>query len=473
MSGVGALSLRLPALPPRSRLYHLTPRGLGTPLVESVASYLMRLSAAHGVTPGALVTYELLPELHRPAVAARPAATWLQRDGAGLNGTGSAACATVAALERLTRQADLASLTLLPWAAALAPPGLLRRTRAWCPACIAGWVAAGEPVYEPLLWAMAAVRVCPQHRRRLDECCPYPDCRRRSPTITARAHAGYCAACRRGVDGAGGEPPPPLLTADEWAWQQWVVEMVGPLLAAAPPHEGLRGGPQFARALEAERLRLTGGAAGSIAAFSRALGVRPNLLLSWRSGQVLPTLDRLLRVCARRNTTPVRLLTGEGGTPAPDSIPPPPTAQPPRRAVAQPRGPVETERMRQALEAALASSAQPPASVHRIMRQLGCTNWIYKRFPDLCRALTARYTAYQVARKAGRYEALEQDIRQAIAQLAGQNRYPSSKRILALLARPVHPKSAAFTCARQRLLQEIALGSAAGPVVIPSLDVLH
>ena len=44
--------LNLPTLRPRTYLYHLEPLGIGTPLVESLTSYIGRLAAAHAVSLG-------------------------------------------------------------------------------------------------------------------------------------------------------------------------------------------------------------------------------------------------------------------------------------------------------------------------------------------------------------------------------------------------------------------------------------
>jgi len=41
--------LTVPDVPPRARFYSQEPIGIGTPLVESLTSYLLRLAEAHGV----------------------------------------------------------------------------------------------------------------------------------------------------------------------------------------------------------------------------------------------------------------------------------------------------------------------------------------------------------------------------------------------------------------------------------------
>lgn len=51
--------LNKPSIPPRSRLYHLEPIGIGTPYVESLTSYIARLAEAHCLTPKLLLEREI------------------------------------------------------------------------------------------------------------------------------------------------------------------------------------------------------------------------------------------------------------------------------------------------------------------------------------------------------------------------------------------------------------------------------
>ena len=55
--------LLLNTVPPRSRLYGLVPREVGTIWVESLTSYLNRLGWRHGISPRALVAQEIVPHL--------------------------------------------------------------------------------------------------------------------------------------------------------------------------------------------------------------------------------------------------------------------------------------------------------------------------------------------------------------------------------------------------------------------------
>ncbi|MEM5672834.1 hypothetical protein AAHB54_22350 [Bacillus cereus] len=49
----------------RSRLYGLCPKGINTPFVESLLSYLIRLAEVHAVHLGDLLAYEIAPILEK------------------------------------------------------------------------------------------------------------------------------------------------------------------------------------------------------------------------------------------------------------------------------------------------------------------------------------------------------------------------------------------------------------------------
>jgi hypothetical protein len=51
--------LTVPPLPPRTRLLPLKPIGIGTPFVEGLTSYILRLAETHALPVGALTVLEL------------------------------------------------------------------------------------------------------------------------------------------------------------------------------------------------------------------------------------------------------------------------------------------------------------------------------------------------------------------------------------------------------------------------------
>ena len=172
----------LAAVPPRSRLYSLKPMGIGTPYVESLTGYVSRLADAHAVSVGNLVDRELLVMGAKPSRAFGP---FVPRDPTtkisycfkgqvrAANGWGETARRWVGALERATLQRNLRFLTLLPFEGVFSSGRLFRRTRAWCAACYDDWKRYGDIVYEPLLWTIRLVTICPRHGQPLEEVCPH------------------------------------------------------------------------------------------------------------------------------------------------------------------------------------------------------------------------------------------------------------------------------------------------------------
>jgi len=227
-----------PIWPSHSRLYHLPPIGVGTPLVESLTSYIARLAAAHHVHPRSLLLHEVAPYLYpltqaRTDEAKRGIMSRLLRTSAKWNGTMGSAKMMVEGLTRLTERQDLHFLTLLPLTEVCSYNKLFRPTRAWCPSCLETWREKSVSLYEPLLWCLECVCVCPVHRQWLQESCPYSDCARSSPPLTGRSQAGYCPWCNRWLCSPlhlSAEEP----SEEQWKQQQWVAMVLGEVLAAIP-----------------------------------------------------------------------------------------------------------------------------------------------------------------------------------------------------------------------------------------------
>ena len=161
-------NLELPPIPSRSILYLLEPVGIGTPLVESLTSYIMRLAEAHCVFPGILMRKVIAPHLLQSVVSkSNPqevGMTGSKFQTSGINGVQEMAARMVQVIETLTLQQSLRSLTLLTWAEVFSPAGLLRSLRAWCPVCLEEWRATNQAIYEPLLWTLRAAKVCTRHQ---------------------------------------------------------------------------------------------------------------------------------------------------------------------------------------------------------------------------------------------------------------------------------------------------------------------
>lgn len=436
LSVFGLWDLTRPAVPPRSRLYHLEPMGMGTPYVESLTGYVARLAEAHGVRARKLLVAEILPlmgHLHLLGPGNRGLSAFWQRETRALNSTRTLARDLVHALEGLTLRRDLRFLTLLPWAEVLPPRGLVRPHHAWCPACYEEWRQAGQVVYEPLLWSLMVVNSCSRHRQRLRSACPYPDCQRLLPPLAQQSRPGHCPWCERWL----GREQEPVgdegLTQDELQWEGWVTRAVGELLAAAPGLSVPLGRELVAQAIDRQVRRVTGGNGSALA---DRLGVRMVTLSTWRRGRSIPCLGPLLRVCYRLGTEPLGFLS-EDGTAATvresdQAVP----LESPRRPRAG-RGHFDGGKVQRALESVLASDESPPPSLREIARRVGVhPSSLSHHLPKLCRAISARCLAYQREKGAMNRQRLCAEIRQAVYQVHGWGLYPSAGRVASLISQP-------------------------------------
>ena len=91
----------------------------------------------------------------------------------------------------------------------------------------------------------------------------------------------------------------------------------------------------------------------------------------------------------------------------------------------------------QALEAILASDQLPPPSMVEVAKQLGCSSQSLRQyFPELVRAVSARYLTYRNEQARQKRQKLCDDIRRATFKLHAQGVYPSSNRVEQLLSKP-------------------------------------
>ena len=401
-----------PVRPPRSRLASLRPIGLGTPLVESLPSYLLRLAAIHGLDPGVLV------ELTFPQAITSAAAAHYSRFvdlGGALMGTGSIAEAWSAVLADLTAQQGVRRTTLLPLKGMLGRTHL-HREAAVCPACLAE-MRAGE-VYDPLAWSVAAVTVCVRHQIRLLTACPA--CGRPLRALGWRARVGHCRSC----DAWLGDPV--ITDADddddddsgELTYAMWAADRVGAMLAQDPAP------PAAQRQAVVEAIRCAAIRAGSAKALASRLGLSQGLVSEWRSGKVRPGLPALLAICAIASLDPACLGTGRvvdaAGAPTPPRI-------------GGERLAIDWGAIERALRAELETSS--PRPLRTVLRELGIDPaWARRRLPDLCGALRARAAAITAIRTEARSREISASMALALAELRGSGINPSRRRIEALLA---------------------------------------
>ncbi len=193
------------SLPQRSQLYAPAALGLGTGLVESLASYLARVADSHAVSRADLLGYLVADSNAARVVKSHRVYNLLSVRGRELNGTQNVAATWSTLVAQQTLRTSIDQLTLLPWRRLVSIRTLLHRSQCWCPDCLDEWRQTGQTPYWPLLWSLRVVTVCPSHRRPLAQRCP--GCGAAIPALTARAALGCCGKCQTWLGQPIGQGP--------------------------------------------------------------------------------------------------------------------------------------------------------------------------------------------------------------------------------------------------------------------------
>ena len=359
---------------PRSRLYALEPIGRGTPLVESLSSYIIRLAEAHAVSVVDLVQGELSPFLES-SLYIPTRVTYV------INGVGETARRWVRAVETVTLRSDLRGFTLFSLAPAVPDTFLFRTTRAWCPECYDEVSAGRQPVYEPLLWCLNLVEICLRHNRPLSTACPH--CKKPLRPMTSASRAGFCSRCRLWLGAAS-------TRSSSRAWdhppedQLWLVAAVGELLAHASETEQLLLQDHVRKVLSEYTQAV---AEGNIAAIAEIAGHERSVLTCWLKGRQSARLDTLLRPWYRLGL-PTAALVGDA---SPAAI----TQHAQRSVEIRQRRQVSPRRTRQQISAALQRALEeaPAPSLTEIARKLGYSTAgsLRRANGPLCARIAANY----------------------------------------------------------------------------------
>src|SRR5258708_7150754 len=389
--------LDMPPLPERSRLYPLEPIGIGTPDVESLTSYVIRLAKEHCVLPKTLVINELLPLLVRQGVpeasASDPSKIW-GRIVQALNGTGDLARSGADALEKLTKRNDLSTLTMLIWANVISKKGLLRETQAWCPLCYEEWRVNRKIMYSPLLWSLKAVKICLHHQRPLQERCPSPQCQKNLPIVATHIRLGYCPHCHYwlGNIAATNFDIAEAVAGEESQQAYWNAIALGELLQMAPDVSAPLQREDLALAIDLLIDRMPVKEAASLA---HLLNVKPQTITDWQRGLLSPRVETLLQMCRLLSISPKQLFFESSD----NSIVTNSRWKAPidRLHPTMMRLLSDSEEALRGLEEELASDEEPSPSLQEAAQCLGyrTKSSLYKRFPELAYAITAKHQKYQ------------------------------------------------------------------------------
>lgn len=406
----------IPTVPPPTRLYHLSPIGIGTPMVESLTGYIARLAEAHCVSAGVLYQKEIKVVAATGNIFTFQVSCNEGYSTQAINGVGASAADFVRALEALTGRRDLRYLTLLTWRHVLDRVALLRRSRSWCESCFHAWRNAGQEIYEPLLWTLQAVTVCPYHRRPLCQVCPH--CGEMIGPLDPRSRPGYCSRCCQTLvsRAAGPEVDRGSLSNDDEDWANWKASTLGELLAVAPQIRCSPGKQQIATMIS---LCVDHTSSGNASAFGRLMHAERGNVIRWRKGLSLPRLSVLLNIAFRRGVSLADLVCESPSSSASRAFIRSPLVEtdgPVRRPKKRVGWRVNTAEIFEVLDAALIE--EPPPSLTCVIRRQMCSEVTVRRhFPELCFKLARRYSEHRVKQAIQRKKRAAQEVRRVACEL--------------------------------------------------------
>lgn len=379
--------------PTCSRLYGPEPVGVGTPMTESLTSYISRVALAHCVTVGALVANEIAPLINKSYLTDKTStgmSTQFTSSARAVNGIGITATDCVSAMQSLTLRQELRFLTMLPLKEVLTDKKLLRKSRAWCSDCYEEWQQEGKIVYDPLLWSISAITACSTHKQHLRDKCVH--CNKPSPILPRNSRPGFCTHCNLwlGVARGSNYAEDKILNDQQSKWQRWAVAHLGAVFTKVY---------QVASSLKRGDVThlisicLQRSTRGDLKAFIRRFNsFNYSTMHGWLSGNVLPELERLMELCYRTEVSMEVVLFGRVGVTEISS----------KFAGIRSKDSyyitvADINRMEAALRSML--DEYPPPSPHEMAKRIGCHILTIKQhLPELFSLAQERYTAFKAER---------------------------------------------------------------------------
>lgn len=251
-------------------------KAVGTAFVESVPSYVSRMLWTTGITLG-----QLAGRVARHAIpGAGSAGTFLSAEALS-----AVAISRIEQLELLSGEANLrcGSLWALSEIISYNTSVYGEYKRRWCPRCYEGWDVDS---YEPLIWRIDLLGVCPKHHCRME--CVCPRCGQFQRDTHRQDLRRICCVCRTSLsEGATWRRRP--------AFAQWIDEQIMQLIEyCATPREAPA--PRSIYTDLAVGLRINAKRSGKRDAVMRV--ILRDIERHARRNSRRPTLRSLLNVCA-------------------------------------------------------------------------------------------------------------------------------------------------------------------------------
>ncbi|MEK5147948.1 TniQ family protein [Psychrobacillus sp. FSL K6-4615] len=400
----------------RSILYNIEPIGIETGLVESLVSYLIRLSYEHNINVGHLVNKIVVPELHKDYLerSSKYGGNSFYEGAKTINGYTDNSTELVRVLEELTTRIDLTSLTLFKLKDLVPLRNLFKETFSWCPECIKNWNDTNKSIYYPLIWYLKPIQTCFEHKCFLIDKCP--TCYKKTGILRRKMIPGHCPFCFN------------LLIQDEvikeinnqeWQWHTFVYLNIECLI-------GIKSSKLFAKEQISKQLKFIKHQyfSNNIIDFSEYLCIPKSTLRAWIKSENMPPLEELLKICFKLDITILEFLSKSLQNVTISHLVEKQNTKK-ELVIRRKLDLVSIEnRMKEILK------YDPPISMAATARMVDRDKRIlYCNFPEYCKQISKRYRDYIDLKSKQRIEELKKEIQVAFYSLVNEGIYPSSRKI--------------------------------------------
>ncbi|KZZ84849.1 TniQ family protein [Bacillus sp. SJS] len=409
-------------IPERSYLYHLPPIGNGTKNIESLTSYVTRLSSAHLISLGVFFTKIIYVSLQKDSIP---------RDGitaaktSSFNNFHQNAKDLVFTLESLTLVKGLDQLTLINFSKCLSSFNDVRSKKYWCPDCFEKWKTNGEEVYEKLIWVFKIVEICELHNKRL--ICNCPNCNAYQYHIHRSGQMGKCYKCGNWLGASRVENNDKLESIEYVKWQNWIINNIYQLIVLKSEERNIinMSAVNFQYYIRDLLINIKEKFGISKMELSKSCLIPCRILMYWENGTQRASLHSLLKLCFILNKSLIDIFSGNT-TIYTDTLNELPTSLKEinnNRSLKR----YEDNVLKTLLEQILMDKVNPPPSLSYVTKKLGYTKseTLKEKFPQETQEIVKNHKKYLSEKSRSKKE----EIKSIIIDLVNKDEYPSQKKI--------------------------------------------
>lgn len=388
----------------RSILFNLEPFGMHTGLIESMTSYIIRLSEKHSVNVGDLVNQLIIPGLEKEYLYRSTiyGGNSFFESSKTINGYTSNSLEIEQVLSNLTTRNDLNHLSLIGLEDIFTIRGLLKNNLSWCPKCINDGITNNNEIYYPLLWFIKPVKICGKHKCLLQEKCP--NCQKINHVLRRKMLMGHCSHCFTMFNEAI-KINDDICDAD-LKWFNFTYDNV---LSLVEDKNLFAIKNMLNKQLIINHLNVLNEKYfnNELGTFSNYVGIPKNTLRAWLKGENIPSLEGVLLICFKLNVPLSSLLTEIQNTN--NNLILPEIRM--KNSVSPPRNftPLDFNLIEQKLNEILLLDI--PISMTNAAEMIGRNKRVlYSNFPDLCKNISGRNRKYEESKRIERNLIIKKQI---------------------------------------------------------------